>query len=99
MNTYRNRPARRYPNRNVKPAPPLTPEQKEALDMTTQIRRLCGQQTFQLFVTLRQEGAPIEKLRTFHKLVTDDAIERANALEADFREDQADRLDYARGQY
>ena len=100
MSTYRNRRGHgRNPMRGVKPARTVTPEQSEATRMATQIRDLCGQRAFETFVTLRQEGATIDALRVHHAVVTAAAIERADALAADWREDQADRLDYARGLY
>ena len=100
MNTYRNRqPNRRNPMAGVKPARNVTPEQSEATRMATQIRDLCGCKAFETFVTMRQEGATLDALRVHHAVVTAAAIERADALAADWREDQADRLDYAKGRY
>ena len=100
MNTYRNRRGHgRNPMRGVKPARNVTPEQSEATRMATQIRDLCGQKAFERFVSLRQEGATLDDLRAIHAIVTAAAIERADALAADWREDQADRLDYAKGRY
>lgn len=100
MSAYRNRRGHgRNPMRGVKPARVVTPEQSEATRMATQIRDLCGQKAFQTFVTMRQEGATLDALRAHHAEVTAIAIERANALAADWYQDQADRLDYARGQY
>ena len=100
MNTYRNRRGHgRNPMRGVKSARNVTPEQSEATRMAAQIRDLCGCRAFEKFVLMRQEGATIDALRVHHAVVTAAAIERADALAADWREDQADRLDYARGQY
>ena len=100
MNTYRNRMGHgRNPMRGVKPARTVTPEQSEATRMATQIRDLCGCKAFETFVTMRQEGATMDALRVHHAVVTAAAIERADALAADWREDQADRLDYAKGRY
>ena len=47
----------------------------------------------------RMADASMETLREIHASLTAPAIEHAEALEADYRQDQADRLDYARGQY
>ena len=47
----------------------------------------------------RMADASMETLRAIHASLTAPAIEHAEALEADYRQDQADRLDYARGQY
>ena len=100
MNTYRNRRGHgRNPMRGVKPARTVTPEQSEATRMATQIRDLCGQKAFATFVAMRQEGATIDALRVHHAVVTAAAIERADALAADWREDQADRLAMSRGLY
>ena len=100
MNTYRNRRGHgRNPMRGVKPDRTVTPEQSEATQMAIQIRDLCGHRAFERFVSLRQEGATLDALRVHHAVVTAAAIERADALAADWREDQADRLDYARGLY
>lgn len=98
MNTYRNR-RRRNPWAGVKPARTVTPEQLEATRMALQIRDLCGQRIFETFTKMRQAETPIAVLREYHQLVTAAAIERADALAADWREDQADRLDYAKGRY
>ena len=98
MNTYRNR-RRRNPWAGVKPARTVTPEQSEATRMATQIRDLCGCKAFETFVTMRQEGATLDALRVHHAIVTAAAIERADALAADWREDQADRLAMSRGLY
>ena len=98
MNTYRNR-RRRNPWAGVKPARKVTPEQLEATRMALQIRDLCNQQAFDAFMTMRQEGATIDALRVHHAVVTAAAIERADALAADWREDQADRLAMSRGLY
>ena len=98
MNTYRNR-RKGNPWHGVKPARAVTPEQSEATRMALQIRDLCGCKAFETFMTMRQEGATIDALRVHHAVVTAAAIERADALAADWREDQADRLDYARGLY
>ena len=100
MNTYRNRRGHgRNPMRGVKPARNVTPEQSEATRMAAQIQYLCGQRAFETFVTMRQEGATLDALRAHHAEVTAVAIEHADALAADWRADQADRLDYARGLY
>lgn len=85
--------------RGVKPARNVTPEQSEATRMALQIRELCGSRDFQTFVSMRQNGATLDALRAHHAEVTAIAIERADALAADWHQDQADRLDYARGQY
>ena len=98
MNTYRNR-RRRNPWAGVKPARTVTPEQSEATRMAAQIRDLCGCRAFEKFVLMRQEGATIDALRLHHELATTAAIERADALAADWREDQADRLAMSRGLY
>ena len=98
MNTYRNR-RRRNPWAGVKPARTVTANEAEAGRMAAQIRDLCGQKAFATFVAMRQEGATIDALRVHHAVVTAAAIERADALAADWREDQADRLDYAKGRY
>ena len=100
MNTYRNRRGHgRNPMRGVKPARTVTPEQSEVTRMATQIRDLCGCKAFATFVTMRQEGATLDALRVHHAIVTAAAIERADALAADWREDQADRLAMSRGLY
>ena len=98
MNTYNNR-SRRNPWAGVKPARNVTPDEAEATRMALQIRDLCGQRIFETFMRMRQAGTPLAVLREYHQLITAPAIEHAEALEADWREDQADRLDYARGQY
>ena len=98
MNTYNNR-SRRNPWAGVKPARNVTPDEAEASRMAAQIRKLCSARTFETFVTMRQAGSTIEALRAFHALVTAPAIEAEEALAADWREDQADRLAYARGQF
>ena len=98
MNTYSNR-RRRDPWRSVRPARTVTPAQSEATRMATQIRDLCGHQAFEKFVMMRQEGATLDTLRVHHAVVTAAAIERADALAADWREDQADRLAMSRGLY
>ena len=98
MNTYRNR-RRRNPWAGVKPARTVTPEQLEATRMALQIRDLCGQRIFETFTKMRQAETPIAVLREYHQLVTAAAIERADALAADWREDQADRLAMSRGLY
>ena len=98
MNTYRNR-RRRNPWAGVKPARTVTPEQLEATRMALQIRDLCGQRIFETFTKMRQAETPIAVLREYHQLVTAEAIAAEEALAADWREDQVDRLDYARGQY
>ena len=98
MNTYRNR-NHRNPWHGVKPARTVTPEEAEAVRMATNIKRLCGQRLFETFMRLRQADTPIPILREYHDLVTAPAVEAEEALTADWREDQADRLDYARGQF
>ena len=98
MNTYRNR-RKGNPWAGVKPARTVTPEEQEATRMALQIRDLCGQRIFETFMRMRQAGTPLAGLREYHQLITAPAIEHAEALEADWREDQADRLDYARGQF
>ena len=98
MNTYRNR-RKGNPWHGVKPARAVTPEQSEATRMALQIRDLCGCKAFETFMTMRQEGATIDALRVHHAVVTAAAIERADALATDWREDQVDRLDYARGEF
>jgi len=98
MNTYRNR-NHRNPWHGVKPARAVTPDKAEASRMAANIRRLCSARTFETFVTMRQAGSSIEALRAFHHLVTAPVVEAEEALTADWREDQADRLDYARGQF
>ena len=98
MNTYRNRRGR-SPWHGVKPARKVTPEQLEATRMALQIRDMCDQLAFDTFIGRRMADASMETLREIHASLTAPAIERANALEADYRQDQADRLDYARGQF
>ena len=98
MNTYRNRRGR-SPWHGVKPARTVTPEQLEATRMALQIRDMCDQLAFDTFIGRRMADASMETLREIHASLTAPAIERANALEADYRQDQADRLDYARGQF
>ena len=98
MNTYRNR-RRRNPWAGVKPARTVTPEQSEATRMALQIRDLCGQRIFETFTKMRQAETPIAVLREYHQLVTAEAIAAEEALAADWREDQADRLAMSRGLY
>ena len=98
MNTYRNR-RRRNPWAGVKPARTVTPEQLEATRMALQIRDLCGQRIFETFTKMRQAETPIAVLREYHQLVTAEAIAAEEALAADWREDQADRLAMSRGLY
>lgn len=98
MNTYSNR-NHRNPWHGVKPARTVTPEEAEAGRMAANIKRLCGQRLFETFMRLRQAGASIESLREYHRLVTAPAIGHIEALEAAYREDATDRLDYARGQF
>jgi len=98
MNTYRNRRPGN-PWHGVKPARGVTAEQSEATRMALQIRDLCGQRIFETFMRMRQARTPLAVLREYHQLVTDTAIAAEEAMTADWREDQADRLDYARGQF
>ena len=98
MNTYRNR-RRRNPWAGVKPARTVTPEQLEATRMALQIRDLCGQRIFETFTKMRQAETPIAVLREYHQLVTAEAIAAEEALAADWREDQVDRLAMSRGLY
>ena len=98
MNTYRNR-HQGSPWAGVKPARKVTPEQLEATSMALQIRDLCSQQEFDAFMTMRREGAGIDALRAYHAEVTAPAIAAEEALAADWRAEQADLLDYARGQF
>ena len=98
MNTYRNRPAR-SPWAGVKPARTVTPEEQEAGRMALNIKRLCGQRIFETFMRMRQAETPMPVLREYHDLVTAPAIAAAEALAADWREDQADRLAMSRGQF
>lgn len=98
MNTYRNR-RKGNPWHGVKPARAVTPEQSEATRMALQIRDLCERQAWERFMLYRMADASIETLREIHAELTAPAIAAAEALEADWREDQADRLDYARGQF
>ena len=71
----------------------------EATRMAAQIAELCERQAWERFMLYRMADASIETLREIHASLTAPAIEHAEALEADWREDQADRLDYARGQF
>ena len=99
MNTYKNR-SRRNPWAGVKPARNVTPEEAEARRMADNIKALYGRnEAWENFMMSRQSGASIEDLRTLHAELTAPAIEAEEALAADWREDQADRLDYARGQF
>ena len=98
MNTYRNRRTG-SPWAGVRPARKVTREQSEATRMALQIRDLYGQRIFETFMKMRQAETPIAVLREYHQLVTAAAIERADALAADWREDQADRLAMSRGLY
>jgi hypothetical protein len=98
MNTYRNR-RKGNPWHGVKPARAVTPEQSEATRMALQIRDLCGQRIFETFMRMRQAGTPLAVLREYHQLVTDTAIAAEEAMTADWREDQADRLAMSRGQF
>jgi hypothetical protein len=71
----------------------------EATRMAAQIAELCERQAWERFMLYRMADASIETLREIHAELTAPAIEALEALEADWREDQADRLDYARGQF
>ena len=98
MNTYRNRRPGN-PWHGVKPASTVTADEAEATRMAAQIAELCERQVWERFMLYRMAETSMETLRKFHAELTAPAIEALEALEADWREDQADRLDYARGQY
>ena len=71
----------------------------EATRMAAQIAELCERQAWERFMLYRMAETSMETLRKFHAELTAPAIAALEALEADWREDQADRLDYARGQF
>ena len=71
----------------------------EATRMAAQIAELCERQAWERFMLYRMAETSMETLREIHASLTAPAIEHAEALEADYREDAADRLDYARGQF
>jgi hypothetical protein len=71
----------------------------EATRMAAQIAELCERQAWERFMLYRMAETSMETLRKFHAELTAPAIAAAEALEADYREDAADRLDYARGQF